>query len=310
MHFELIKKPEITTLSQTTSGPRNSPLKITVKGYNFSTGAVVRWNGQNRPTQFQSKQILVVTIPISDLTTPGTFPIEVFNANSIGNDGLSGTKNFVVTSTSLATDLDQPISSPNQPSGSINTSVMVKARKELVGSDYRYSYRIVNNSGQSVSEISIGVDDQGNPILDFAPVGWNYIDGSIPNSSYSSPTGWDFSLMTDTESDSKALIWAALQSQNHISSGTGLTGFSVLVPTDDTTYLGTFSTALDNGSIVTGNIVLDNQNVFDYDADGRCRSLSTAAVGQQLVCFERNGRVYSDDVRRGGRLDRTGGFRR
>jgi hypothetical protein len=258
VHFELIKRPVLTSLSPTTSGSRTSALVITVNGNNFSTGAVVRWNGQNRITQFQSKQILVVTIPASDLNTPGTIPIEVFNDYSIGNDGRSGTKNFVVTGQSLAAEFDSAATPTNQSSSSTNTGVTVIARKELVGSDYRFTYRVMNNGDRPVSELSIGVDNQGNAILGFAPVGWNHIDGSIPASSYSSPSGWEFSLMTDTGTDSKALLWATQESQNHIPTGTELSGFSVLVPMDDLAYFGTFSAALDNGSIITGTVTVED----------------------------------------------------
>lgn len=146
---------------------------------------------------------------------------------------------------------------PNQPNTSIYTSITVKAEKEQVGSNYRFTYRVINNTDRAVSGISIGINNEGIPILDFAPLGRNYIDGSIPNTSYTSPAGWEFSILTDEESDSKALIWSALQSKNQIPRGLGLSGFSVLVPWDDTTYLSTFSAALENGSIVTGNIVLD-----------------------------------------------------
>jgi uncharacterized protein (DUF486 family) len=261
VHFELIKKPVIGSLSPTTSGPRNSPLVITINGpqlgSKFFEYSEVRWNGEPRPTTYISRSKLKVTIPASDLTTPGTFQIEVFNPNAIGSDGMSEPKNFVVASQNLPIDSSSTVTSPNQSGVSINASVIVKAKKELVDGNYRYTYQVINNAERPVSEVLIGMDDQANPILDFAPVGWNYLDGSVPNSSYSSPSGWEFALMTETETDSKTLIWAAPQSQNHIANGTGLSGFSILVPEDDVTYLGTFSAALDNGSTVTGNIELD-----------------------------------------------------
>ncbi|HZS03747.1 MAG TPA: hypothetical protein VFD58_02650 [Blastocatellia bacterium] len=67
---------------------------LTVNGNNFVSGAVVRWNGQDRPTTFVSHTQLTAMIPATDLATVGSVSITVFNPEPGG--GVSGALNFAV----------------------------------------------------------------------------------------------------------------------------------------------------------------------------------------------------------------------
>lgn len=150
-------------------------------------------------------------------------------------------------------------SEPKNSDASIYTGVMVKAKKEQVGSNYRFTYRVINNSDLSVTGINIGIDNEGNQKIDFGPVGSNYIMGQLaPESSYTSPVGWKFDVMAETESASYAIIWSNAEIKYQIKKDKELSGFSVLVPEDDENYLSTFMVIFDNGANATGSIVLDN----------------------------------------------------
>jgi Tol biopolymer transport system component len=55
------------------------PLTLGVVGRNFLATSIVRWNAQDRPTQFVDGTRLRATIRTTDLSTPGTGLVTVFN---------------------------------------------------------------------------------------------------------------------------------------------------------------------------------------------------------------------------------------
>src|SRR5207247_43008 len=64
---------------------------LTVTGTNFVSGAVVRWNGLDRPTTFVSGSQLWAMIPGSDLTASQGATIMVFNPPPDGGASNSAT---------------------------------------------------------------------------------------------------------------------------------------------------------------------------------------------------------------------------
>lgn len=77
--------PKISSLSLT-CGPYGEQARnrlangqLLVNGQNFTVNSVVRWNGNNRPTTFHSRNELTAQILASDLATIGTAIITVFN---------------------------------------------------------------------------------------------------------------------------------------------------------------------------------------------------------------------------------------
>lgn len=89
--------PAITTLSPVNSQAWLSGATLTVNGAGFATNAVVRWNGQDRPTTFVSPSQVTAAIPGSDLLGTSTNQITVFNPAPGG--GLSSAVTFAVLDT-------------------------------------------------------------------------------------------------------------------------------------------------------------------------------------------------------------------
>ncbi|MCI0744222.1 MAG: hypothetical protein L0Y58_02350 [Verrucomicrobia subdivision 3 bacterium] len=76
------------------SRPVDSPsFNLAVKGTGFVRGAVVLWNGEDRPTDFVSATQLVAQIPATDLENLGRVLVSVLNPNG----GLSNSLGFTVT---------------------------------------------------------------------------------------------------------------------------------------------------------------------------------------------------------------------
>jgi hypothetical protein len=72
--------PAVTSLSPgSIAAGHTSPLVLTVYGSSFATGAVVRWNGADRPTTAVTRTRVTATIPASDLVVPTTVQITVSN---------------------------------------------------------------------------------------------------------------------------------------------------------------------------------------------------------------------------------------
>jgi len=73
--------PAITGLSPATVRAGGLGFTLTVSGTGFAVGSVVRFNGNNRSTTFLNSTTLTASIPATDISTVGTFPISVIRAD-------------------------------------------------------------------------------------------------------------------------------------------------------------------------------------------------------------------------------------
>ena len=78
--------PAIAQLNPDTATAGGAAFTLTVNGSNFSTKAVVNWNGavQTANTTYVSANQLTVDIPASLITTAGTVPVSVTNPATAG----------------------------------------------------------------------------------------------------------------------------------------------------------------------------------------------------------------------------------
>lgn len=76
--------PKIDALEPATVVAGSGPLVLTVTGSHFRDGAVVRWNGADRPTTQLDDTRLRVQIPASDIGQAGTAAITVFSHQAGG----------------------------------------------------------------------------------------------------------------------------------------------------------------------------------------------------------------------------------
>jgi hypothetical protein len=72
--------PSLTSLSPNTANAGGASFTLTVNGSNFVSGSVVQVNGSSRTTTFISSTQLTAAIPSTDIASPGTLSITVFNA--------------------------------------------------------------------------------------------------------------------------------------------------------------------------------------------------------------------------------------
>jgi hypothetical protein len=86
--------PTATSISPNIGIYGGAPFTMTINGTNFVSTSVVRFNGSNRPTTFVSSTQLIASIPASDLTVTGSFPITVFNPTPEG--GTSNAQTFTI----------------------------------------------------------------------------------------------------------------------------------------------------------------------------------------------------------------------
>ena len=93
--------PTINSLSPS-CGPKGQPAlnpflngQLLVNGQDFVASSVVRWNGNDRQTTFQSSSQLIAQISASDVSAAGTGDVTVFNPASGG--GSSNTAAFTIT---------------------------------------------------------------------------------------------------------------------------------------------------------------------------------------------------------------------
>ncbi len=76
--------PAVTSISPTSATVGSGTFTLTVNGSNFISGvSTVRWNGSARTTTFVNSGQLMASIPSTDLTSVGTFPITVLNTGNV-----------------------------------------------------------------------------------------------------------------------------------------------------------------------------------------------------------------------------------
>ncbi|MEW5974366.1 MAG: IPT/TIG domain-containing protein [Acidobacteriota bacterium] len=79
-----IPLPAITSLTPNQVVAGAAGFTLTVRGSNFSTDAVVQWNGANRSTTFVSDSQLTAEISSADVQAPGTVPVTVLSGGEGG----------------------------------------------------------------------------------------------------------------------------------------------------------------------------------------------------------------------------------
>lgn len=90
--------PGATSISPSSAPAGSRAVTLTVVGYGFTAGSIVRWNGASRTTSFVSTTQLTAEIMPSDLLGAGAGMVTVFNPAPGG--GTSGSLIFTVNSVS------------------------------------------------------------------------------------------------------------------------------------------------------------------------------------------------------------------
>jgi glucose/arabinose dehydrogenase len=91
--------PVVAGLSPASAIAGDPDLALSVVGTGFAEGSVVRWNGSDRPTTFQSSTLLTASIPASDLAASGFAQVTVFTPAPGG--GSSSAVTFDINTTFL-----------------------------------------------------------------------------------------------------------------------------------------------------------------------------------------------------------------
>ena len=150
---------------------------------------------------------------------------------------LSSLAALVFTSSAFAAD-DTDIVDDTQP------DVAVGVYAQHSGGKIFYHYRIINNSKQTITAITIGRDNQndGNPNNDVnelhgLPSGWNSKLG-IPTTSSNSPTGWRASVIAPEENENHAITWETMNDRSpKILAGQTMNKMSIALDKADNNYL-------------------------------------------------------------------------
>ena len=86
--------PVVTSLSPSVAMAGTAAFTLTVNGSSFTNASVVRWNGSNRTTTFQSANVLQAAITAADIAAVGTAQVSVFTPAPGG--GTSGSVTFTI----------------------------------------------------------------------------------------------------------------------------------------------------------------------------------------------------------------------
>jgi hypothetical protein len=87
--------PAISALQPVSAAAGSGGFTLTVRGDNFVSGSVVRWNGGNRTTTYVDAGQLTAAIPAGDVATRGTASVTVSSPQPGG--GVSNSASFTIT---------------------------------------------------------------------------------------------------------------------------------------------------------------------------------------------------------------------
>lgn len=103
------RDPLIERLAPNTAVAGDPGLALSVTGANFAPNAVLRWNGQSRPTSVASATQLVATISAADLAAAGSARVSVLNPSG---GQISNELSFTIKQRAPVSDLKQRIYLP------------------------------------------------------------------------------------------------------------------------------------------------------------------------------------------------------
>jgi hypothetical protein len=153
--------PTITTISPATTVAGSGGFTLTITGTNFVNGAVVRWNGNPRPTTFVSSTQLTAAIPASDVATAGTANVTVFNP--VPGGGESGAVTFTINNPAPTIS---SISPATAVAGSGNFTLTITGTNFVNGSVVRW-----NGSDRTTTFVSSTQLTAAIPASDIATAG-------------------------------------------------------------------------------------------------------------------------------------------
>jgi uncharacterized protein (TIGR03437 family) len=131
-------QPTISAVVPASAKVGDAAFTLSVTGTNFTSGSVVRWNGQSRPTTFVDATHLTVKIPASDVAILGRAAVAVSNA--IPGGGASNAVGFTIggapeTNSKAAVSAANPLGGNNLASRSIATIYGVNLAPETAVAD-------------------------------------------------------------------------------------------------------------------------------------------------------------------------------
>ena len=153
--------PMITSMSPTSAVVGGDSFVLTLKGHNFVTGSVVRWNQTSLPTTFVSTSELQALVSRANLTTAGNIAVTVSNPGTDGGTSDAFTFPLMYPPATLSLLVPSSLSLP----GADSFVLTVKGGTFVAGSVIRWNGSdrptVFLNSGELQALIS--ASDAANP---------------------------------------------------------------------------------------------------------------------------------------------------
>lgn len=267
------------TISPSAVAPGSAGFTLIVRGDNFRTNSVVRWNGGDRATIFSNGNQLTAQISAADVASAGTARVTVFTSGG----GESAALNFSVTANNPAPVIARlsPDTVATAASGTQPVTVSV------FGTDFT-AQSVVRLSGQNRTTTFVNSTqlDATIPASDLSAAGLKALTVSNPTPGGGVSNEANLSVINCTYSLSRT---------SHTISSTGVTTANLLtansacswVAVPGVPWITMTSPASGNGA---GKFVLNYQIAANTDSAGRTGTIS---IGGQTVTIRQLGRASS-----------------
>ena len=130
--------PLITSLSPANAVPGSGAFTLTVNGSNFvaatlqTPGSTIAWNSAPLVTTFVSSTSLTASVPASDIATPGSASVSVFNTTPGGTQTFSPAVNFTFMSGNAAFPMVASVNASGGPADGASAAPAISADGRFV----------------------------------------------------------------------------------------------------------------------------------------------------------------------------------
>ncbi|MFM8395849.1 MAG: FISUMP domain-containing protein, partial [Acidobacteriota bacterium] len=187
--------PFLSSLAPVSTPAGGGPFTLTVNGNGFVSGAIIRWNGANRPTSLVSATKVTTQISAADIANPGAAVVTVVNPTPGG--GVSNSLSFNISGSNSPAPSLVSLSPNSAFAGDIGFTVAITgsgfvsaSRVEVNGSQRATTF--INSTTLTAEILSADIASPGTlQIAVRTPAPGGGLSGSLPLSVSSLPATLD-----------------------------------------------------------------------------------------------------------------------
>jgi uncharacterized protein (TIGR03437 family) len=273
--------PVLVSLSPNAAPAGSQALTLTLTGSNFTSGVTANFNGVPLSTTFVNASQLIATLPASDLTTAGSFPVTVVNPGVGG--ATSAPLNFTVQATGNPLPAITNLSPPSAAVGSGPLTLTINGTGFMATSSVAFNGVAHTAAFVSSTQLTITLDSS-----DLANAGTFAVVVTNP------PPGGGTSIPASfTVSGSSRTFILGAGSDGNL--------YEIVPTTGSTTLIGTMPSVMSDIAAFDGTLygisfadIFGSSSLFSLNPNtGAGTAIGGTGVSLNALAFSRTGTLYA-----------------